>query len=169
MLKQENNYAFIDSNNLNFGIKSMGWNLDFKKFRIYLREKYSVSVCYLFIGFIQENQDLYTSLQKDGYVLKFKPVLPQKDGVHKGNVDADLVLQAAVDCCKNNFNKAIIVTSDGDFYSLVKYLYDEKKLEAVLSPYLETCSTLLKKTAKEKLRFMDNLRSILEYKKKNTV
>jgi len=168
MSKKENNHAYIDSNNLNLGVKSMGWNLDFKKFRVYLKEKYGVSICYLFIGFIPENQDLYTSLQKDGYVLKFKPVLSNKDGDHKGNVDADLVLQAAIDCCEDNFNKAVIVTSDGDFYSLVKYLYDKKKLAAVLSPYLETCSVLLKKTAKEKIRFMDNLRGKLEYKKKNT-
>ncbi len=168
MVSKENNFAYIDSNNLNLGIKSTGWNLDFKKFRIYLKEKYSVSICYLFIGFIPENQNLYTSLQKDGYVLKFKPVLLNEDGGHKGNVDADLVLQAVVDCCENNFDKAVIVSSDGDFYSLVKYLYDKGRLAAVLSPYLETCSKLLKKTAKEKIRFMSNLRAKLEYRKKNT-
>ncbi|MFY9462082.1 MAG: NYN domain-containing protein [Candidatus Sungiibacteriota bacterium] len=168
MRKPENNYAYIDSNNLNLGVRSMGWNLDFKRFRVYLKEKYSVSTAYLFIGFIPENQDLYTALQKNGYVVKFKPVLPHKDGTHKGNVDADLVLQAIIDCYENKFDKAVIVTSDGDFYSLVKYLYDNSKLEAVLSPYLDTCSTLLKKTAKEKIRFMDNLRIKLEYKKKNT-
>ncbi len=39
MLKQENNYAFIDGQNLNLGIKRLGWALDFKKFRVYLREK----------------------------------------------------------------------------------------------------------------------------------
>lgn len=96
--------------------------------------------------------------------------MPNKDGTHKGNIDADLVLQATIDCYENKFDKAVIVTSDGDFYSLVKYLYDNEKLETVLSPYLDTCSTLLKKTAKEKIRFMDNLRVKLEYqyKKKNT-
>jgi len=38
MLKQENNYAFIDGQNLNLGIRELGWKLDFKKLRIYLRE-----------------------------------------------------------------------------------------------------------------------------------
>ena len=37
--KKENNFAYIDGQNLNLGVKSMGWNLDFKKFRIYLKEK----------------------------------------------------------------------------------------------------------------------------------
>ena len=77
---QSNNYAFIDSQNLNLGIKSLGWNLDFGRFRIYLREKYGVRVAYLFIGYVQQNQDLYANLQKSGYVLIFKPTLPNKDG-----------------------------------------------------------------------------------------
>ena len=59
----ENNYAFIDSQNLNLGIKSLGWKLDFKKFRIYLKEKYHVATAYIFIGFMPANQNLYSSLQ----------------------------------------------------------------------------------------------------------
>jgi len=35
-----NNYAFIDSQNLNLSIREQGWVLDFKKFRIYLKDKY---------------------------------------------------------------------------------------------------------------------------------
>ncbi len=162
------NYAYIDSQNLNLGIQSLGWSLDYKRFRVYLREKYKVEIAYLFIGYLPENQDLYDSLQKNGYILKFKPVLPNKDGSHKGNVDADLVLQATIDYYEKNFDRALIVTSDGDFYCLVKFLYKNNKLLNVISPYQKTCSTLLKKTAREKIVFMDNLKSKLEYKKKNT-
>ena len=160
---KEKVYAFIDANNLNLGIKSLGWNLDFKRFRVYLKEKYNVSVAYLFIGYIQTNQDLYSSLQKYGYVLIFKPTLPDKDGNIKGNIDADLVLQAMIDY--KDYDKAIIVSSDGDFYSLVKYLYDNNKLKLVMSSYKRTCSVLLKKAASEKIVFMDNLRKKLEYRK----
>ncbi len=160
-----NNYAFIDSQNLNLGIQSLGWKLDHRRFRIYLKEKYNVSVAYLFIGYVQNNQDLYSFLQAAGYVLIFKPTLPDKDGEIKGNIDADLVLQAMIDY--NKYDKAVIVSSDGDFYSLVKYLYKNNKLERVISPYVKTCSVLLKKTAKEKIVFMENLRKKLEYKEKH--
>jgi len=54
MLQSCNNYAFIDSQNLNLGVKNQGWRLDFKKFRVYLAEKYCVKVAYLFIGYIQK-------------------------------------------------------------------------------------------------------------------
>jgi len=40
MKEKENNYAFIDSNNLNLAIQELGWKLDFKRFRIYLKEKH---------------------------------------------------------------------------------------------------------------------------------
>src|SRR3989338_4131149 len=144
MKNKENNYAFIDSQNLNLGVQSLGWKLDFRKFRIYLKEKYGVSTAYLFLGYIQENQDLYSSLQKAGYILVFKPVFSDENGDVKGNFDADLVLQAMIEY--SNYDKAIIVSSDGDFYSLVKYLYERKKLKFVVSPYVKTCSKLLKKS-----------------------
>jgi len=162
--QKEKVYAFIDSNNLNLGVQSMGWKLDFKRFRVYLKEKYNTSVAYLFIGYMPGNQDLYSSLQKDGYILIFKPTLPDKDGKVKGNIDVDLTLQAMVDYPK--YDKAIIVTSDGDFHSLVKYLYENKKLYFVMSPCRDACSALLKKAAKEKIVFMDNLRNKLEYRPK---
>lgn len=68
-------YAFIDSQNLNLGIKSLGWELDFKKFRIYLRDKYSVERAYLFLGYIERNDSLYRKLRNYGYILIFKPVV----------------------------------------------------------------------------------------------
>ncbi|MBU3918429.1 NYN domain-containing protein [Patescibacteria group bacterium] len=163
MRKELNNYAFIDSQNLNLGILELGWKLDFRKFTIYLKEKYGVSKAYLFIGYLPENQDMYRSLQEYGYLLVFKPVLKNKDGAVKGNVDADLVLRAMIDFDK--YDKAVIVTSDGDFYCLVKYLYNKEKLAKVLSPSHKNCSILLTRAAKEKIIFMDNLRAKLEYRK----
>lgn len=162
MKYRENNFAFIDGQNLNLGIQNLGWKLDFYRFRKYLTEKYSVTTAYYFIGYMPGHQPLYSELQKAGYILIFKPTIPDHNGNVKGNVDADLVLQAMIDF--PNYDKAILVTSDGDFYSLVKYLYQNNKLYFVMSPYIKTCSTLLKKEAKEKIIFMDNLRRKLEYK-----
>lgn len=162
MKKKENNFAFIDGQNLNLGIQSLGWKLNFYRFRKYLAEKYSVATAYYFIGYMPGNQPLYSELQKAGYVLVFKPTIPDSDGNVKGNIDADLVLQAMIDF--PNYDKAIIVSSDGDFYSLVKHLYQNNKLCFVMSPYIKTCSILLKKEAKERIVFMDNLKKKLEYK-----
>jgi len=127
MKKESNNYAFIDSQNLNLGIQKLGWKLNYQKFRIYLTEKYSVKKAYIFIGFVALNQSLYDRLQEAGFILKFKPTVPDANGNIKGNIDADIVLRAALEL--NDYDKAVIVSSDGDFYSLVQYLYENNKLE----------------------------------------
>ncbi|TSC54182.1 MAG: Uncharacterized protein LiPW30_752 [Parcubacteria group bacterium LiPW_30] len=168
MRAKENNYAFIDSQNLNLGIKDMGWTLDSRRFRVYLKEKYGVSKAYIFIGFVAGNQRLYDALQEYGYVLVFKPVVLGDDKKPKGNIDADLVLKAMIDLHENSFDKAVIITSDGDFYSLVDYLYLKNKLKAVLSPNRNKCSALLRKSGKERMNYLDNLKEKLEHKRKST-
>lgn len=80
MKQKINNYAFIDSQNLNLSIRDQGWTLDYKKFREYLARKYGVNQAFLFIGYVPENQSLYTALQKDGYIVIFKPTLKLADG-----------------------------------------------------------------------------------------
>src|SRR3989344_2370192 len=111
MQNEENNYAFINSQNVNLGIQKLGWKLSYRKFRIYLKEKYGVSKAYIFIGFVALNKKLYDNLQEAGFILKFKPTIPDETGKIKGNIDADLVLQAMIDYAE--YEKAIIVSSDG--------------------------------------------------------
>ena len=159
---KENNYAFIDSQNLNLGIQSLGWKLDFKRFRIYIKEKYQVSKAFLFIGYLPENERMYKKLESFGYDLKFKPTLRTASGRVKGNCDAELVLETMIEL--NNFDNAIIATSDGDFYCLVDYLYNQNKLKCVLSPCVKECSYLLRKAGKEKIIYMDKLSGKLEFK-----
>ena len=100
-----NNYAFIDSQNLNLSIKDQGWRLDYKRFCRYLEDKYKVTKAFLFIGYIPTHQTLYTALQQQGYILVFKPTLDFKDGKIKGNVDAELVLHAMIEW--TNYDKAV--------------------------------------------------------------
>lgn len=164
---RENNYAFIDSQNLNLSIQSLGWKLSFKRFRIYLSEKYSVRKAFLFIGFIEGNNDLYASLQEAGFILIFRPTLKYKDGTTKGNCDAELVLQTMIEI--SNYDKALIVTGDGDFYCLVKYLIEKGKLAALMIPNKLKYSALLKfKIFRPYLRFMNELKKKLAYKKEKT-
>ncbi len=146
--KREKVYAFIDSQNLNIGTRSSGWKLDYKKFRTYIRNKYQVDKAYLFIGYVKENSDLYAFLQEAGFILVFKPVLEiEKHGkvTYKGNVDAELVLHAMIHY--DNYDKAIVVSGDGDFFCLVDYLAKDDKLKKIIVPN-QKYSSLLRKYAK---------------------
>ncbi len=165
MKKAQNNYAFIDSQNLNLSIRNLGWKLDFHRFRKYLTEKYHITKAFLFIGYIEGNSDLYTSLQEAGFICIFKPTLKYKNGTTKGNCDAELVLQAMIEY--SVYDKAIIVTGDGDFYCLAKYLIEKNKFGAFIIPNKYKFSALLKfKIFIPYLRFLNDLQRKLEYKKR---
>lgn len=163
MRKHGNNYAFIDGQNLYLAIKGLGWKLDYKRFRVYLKEKYGVQKAYMFMGFLPENKDLYSFLQSVGFILVFKPIMELEGGKVKGNCDAELVLQAMIEY--DDYERAVIVTGDGDFYCLVKHLHSKGKLEKLLAPSPSTCSWLLRKVSRGNISFVSDLRIKLEYKK----
>lgn len=162
--EQAKNFVFVDGQNLNLGIRELGWKLDLKKFRRYLEDKYQAKKVYYFIGYVEGNSLLYKSLQEYGYVLIFKPTFQGPDGKVKGNCDAELVLQAMIDY--KNYDKAIIVTGDGDFGCLVKYLIEKKKLLTVLAPSFTKSSWLLRQSAQNKyIAFMNGLKNKLQLSK----
>lgn len=162
IMRQKPNYAFIDSQNLNLGIKALGWKLDFKRFRVYLKDKCNVEKAFLFIGYVPEYQNLYTKLQEDGYICVFKPTLKLKNNKVKGNVDAELVLSSMVEF--SNYQKAVIVSGDGDFHCLIEYLIKTNKLQRLFIPNHTKFSSLLRKFSKQAI-FMDTLKEKIEYRK----
>lgn len=163
MNKKNNNFAFIDSQNVNLSIRYQNWTLDWKKYRKYLYDKYGITKAFLFIGFVPQNQSLYSNLQQDGYILIFKPTLTLPSGKVKGNVDAELVLHTMIEF--KNYDKALIVTGDGDFYCLVEHLIKKKKLLKLMIPDKNHFSSLFRKLMPH-IVFMNNLEIKLGYKKK---
>lgn len=164
MRRQENNYAFIDSQNLNLGVRDQGWKLDFARFRMYLKDKYHIIKAFLFIGYVKGNEALYKYLQESGYICIFKPTLELPDGEVKGNVDAELVLHTMIHL--KDFDKAVIITGDGDFHCLVEYLLENDKLLALIIPNDKRYSGLLKrKDFLPYIRFVADIRNKVQKKK----
>lgn len=141
-------YAFIDSQNLNVSTQRLGWKMDWKKFRQWLADTHKVEKAYMFIGYVPEFEEMYQQLHEAGYLIVLKPTFdmtkpraeakdqkPDKkedEKTTKGNVDADLVLWAMKEM--PNYSQAVIVSGDGDFYSLVEYLAGKKRLKKLLTP-----------------------------------
>ncbi|MDB5181414.1 MAG: hypothetical protein JWP13_177 [Candidatus Saccharibacteria bacterium] len=148
--RTNNVYAFIDSQNLNVGTQKFGWKMDWQKFRKYLTDKYGVTKAFMFIGYVPEFEPLYEQLHDAGYMIVLKPTYdmtkPQPDPNApeakekpeeekkpvKGNIDADLVLWAMKEM--SNYDQMILVSGDGDFYSLVEYMESKKRLHKILTP-----------------------------------
>lgn len=167
MIKQQNNYAFIDSQNVNLAIRDQGWILNFKRFRKYLKDKYRIRKVFLFIGYVAGNELLYANLQSAGYIVIFKPTLEfvkNRERRTKGNVDAELVLHAMIEY--PNYDKAVLVSGDGDFHCLVEYLKSQNKLLKIIIPNNNKYSSLLRKFMQD-IVFMNNLKRKLAYKNRN--
>lgn len=162
MENDKNNVAYIDGANLHKGIENLSWDFDYRRFRIWLKERYGVGQTYLFLGLIPKYKDIYTKLQEQGYTLVFKEVIFDGEGKAKGNCDADIVVQAMRDAYENKFNKAILVSSDGDYAPLVKFLKEKNKIEFIISPYeTKKCSVLLKRTG-VKIAYISDQENILK-------
>jgi uncharacterized LabA/DUF88 family protein len=158
------NNAYIDGANLHNAMDDLGWKLDYRRFHVWLKEKYGVKQAYLFIGLIPKYKDLYTYLQKCGFTLVFKEVVYDGAGKPKGNCDADLVLQATRDAYEKNMERAVLVSSDGDYAELVKFLQNRNQFEVILSPSKkEKCSILLKRT-NAPISYINDQQSILKRK-----
>ncbi|MBU1129792.1 NYN domain-containing protein [Patescibacteria group bacterium] len=169
--KKQTIYAFIDSQNLNLGTSKnlyknrkliyKGWKLDFKKFYRFLLDKFRVNKAFLFIGYLKQYEGLYRSLRSFGYCLIFKPTVKDNHNKPKGNVDAELVLHSAAIEFKN-YQKAVIVSGDGDFFCLHQYLIKNKKLLKIIIPNKHSESSLLKDLQSYKL-FLYREKDKLEY------
>ena len=121
------NYAFIDGQNLYLETLKLGWKIDYRKLRRYFSDKYKVAKVFYFIGYKKENDFVYDYLKKYNYEIIFKEVIG-----NKGNCDADLIVKCFQEI--NNFNRAIIVSSDGDFLPLYKHLKSLNKLYKIGIP-----------------------------------
>ena len=134
---------YIDGNNLYRSAKELGFEIDYKKFRGWLRQKYNPANVYLFIGLVPSRAKFYERLQEYGFILIFKQTV-SVSGKVKGNCDAELVLKNVSDFYTKAFEQCILITGDGDFGCLVEFLKNNSALAGIISPDEKRCSILLK-------------------------
>jgi uncharacterized LabA/DUF88 family protein len=158
-MRKEKNHAFIDGQNLHMGTQKIDapWRIDFKKFRIYLRDKYNVDIAYYFLGFIiEEKSDLYLRIQEAGFILVFREHNSLMLGKKKGNVDADIVFLIMKKLYqKEDFDRVILVSGDGDYKRMVDFLIEEKRFKKILFPNKKFASSLYKSYGSEYFDYLD--------------
>jgi uncharacterized LabA/DUF88 family protein len=168
-MSSENNLAFIDGQNLHLGTKECGWSIDHKKLRVYLKDKYNITEAYYFLGFVSETQqELYSQLQKAGFILIFREHSSAMLGKKKGNVDSDIVFSIMKKVADREvFDKIVLVSGDGDYVKLVDYLIKKDKFKKILFPNKKFASSLYAKYGSEYFDYLENpsIREKIEYKK----
>lgn len=155
-MNTEHNIAFIDGQNLYYGTKENNWKIDYEKFRIYLREKYNIQEAFYFLGYIDEEQQmLYTNLQKAGFIVSFREHLSALKGKKKGNVDTDIVFEVMKSIIeRKDFQNIVLVSGDGDYKKMVDYLIERNIFKKILFPNSRSASSLYKSIGRS---YFDNL------------
>ena len=157
---KENNLAFIDGQNLYMGTDSddPNWRVNLKKFRVYLKDKYSISKAFYFLGYvINDNNGLYEEIQDAGFILKFREHNSAMLSKKKGNVDTDIVFDVMKKIYKKElFDKIVLVAGDGDYKMLVDFLIEEGRFEKILFPNRKFASSLYKKLGSEYFDYLSN-------------
>jgi uncharacterized LabA/DUF88 family protein len=144
------NIAYIDGQNLFMGTtkREPQWSVDLERFRVYLQEKYNVDKAYYFLGYVQEGnkiEELYEEIQSAGFILVFRQHNSAMIGQKKGNVDSDIIFSIMKKMYnKEDFNKVVLVSGDGDYKMLVDFLLEEVKLGKILFPKQQFASSLYK-------------------------
>ena len=153
------NIAFIDAQNLNYSTidSEPSWKVDLNRFRIYLKEKYRVDEAYYFLGCIDNNySEMYNNIQKAGFILVFREHNSKFLSIKKGNVDTDIVFSIMKKLYKHeDFEKVILVSGDGDYFKMVKFLVEENKLCKILMPAKDRASSLYRQIPAKYRDYLD--------------
>ena len=158
----------IDFKDIKFSDCTCGyaWKIDLPKFRVYLKENYSISEAYYFFGYLHdENAELYQEIQKAGFIVVFKEHNKLARSKKKGNIDTDLVFEIMKNLIENtNFHKIVLVSGDGDYIKLVKYLITKDKFKKILHPNKKHASSLYKELGSEMFDCLENLKTYIKEK-----
>ena len=144
-MKIKNNIAYIDWTNLHKWIQNLWEELDYKKFRNWIFEKFWVQKAYIFMWFIETQKPLYNFLEKIWFNLIFKESIVHK-WIVKWNADSELVLKSVRDFYENDeLWEVVLVTGDWDFSCLIDFLVEKRKFKTILIPNKKFCSYLIRK------------------------
>lgn len=157
-------YAFIDASNIIYGARAERWFIDQQKLFKYLKNKFSVSKAFFYYGKDSRNvkqQKFLKRLEEFGYVLRVKEI--KRYGTKsKANCDVDLTMDVLLKI--KEYQRAIMLTGDGDFLPLIQYIVKRKK-EVVIIASPKSTAREIREFVRHSFINFGNLRYFIERQK----
>jgi len=131
-MQQNRTYVFIDASNIIYGCRASNWKMDFEKLYGYLTKRFEAKKVLYYAGVEKGNAkqlSFYNKMRGFGYDLVLKEVKKywSEDGkiIRKANADVDLTFEAML--YWNEYDRAVFLTGDGDFYRLIAHVKAHKE------------------------------------------
>ncbi len=145
--RQPVTYAFVDAANVIYRNSDVHpWKIDLRKLHKYLKERFGVERVLYYGGIDNRNQTqvrIYKKMEEWGYELRLNPVkhFVNERGEWYTKADVDSRMTFEMMRFLPDYDRAIVLTGDGDFYWVLEFLLQTKEqVRLIASP---------KKTAKE--------------------
>ena len=165
---------FVDHANLFHSINSMNIRIDYKKFKQILAGQDYLVGAFIYLG-IPDN--LYPKkrrfidyLVSQGYVIQSRPVKSTPEGkkVQK-RIDIFIYRDIVELGIEDTYDKAILVSGDGDFIEIVRKLKYLKKEIEIWSFKHSVSKKLIEEAGKENVHFINEILSEITFKEKISV
>jgi len=133
---KEKNIAYIDAQNLYLWTRAEWWQVDYARFRIYLKDKFKVQQPYYFIWYNNhKEQVLYDKLAEAWFIVVFREHSGLMTWRKKWNVDVDICFEMMKKLSDwSIYDGIVLVTGDWDYIKPVKYLIEKDKFKKILFP-----------------------------------
>lgn len=158
---------YIDGANLFYIQKSLGWFIDFMKFKQYIKTHFQIIEMKYYTG-IQDTdlkmQSFITYLEDLEIHTVVKPLKKIRQGkgtIYKSNFDVEMTINMLQETQK--YDVCILVSGDSDFHALVKNLQNQGKKVIVYSSR-KMISWELKLSADQYV-FLEDIKTVIERKK----
>lgn len=165
MAKRPKTYGFVDASNIIYGAKAEGWFIDQKKLFDYIKRKFKTRKIFFYFGKDDKNNKqtkFLKKLESFGYTLRVKQI-KRYGKRQKANCDVDLTMDMLL--LKDKYERAVVLTGDGDFFPLFEYLKKQGK-EIMIIAFARRTARELKRFAGARFIGLTNERYFLERKLK---
>jgi uncharacterized LabA/DUF88 family protein len=105
-------------------------------------------------------EKFFESLEKSGYEVKTKDLQIFKGGMKKGDWDVGITIDAIK--LSNNLDVIVLVSGDGDYIPLVKYLQFNKGIRVEVMAFEESCSHKLIEEADDFINLSANSKFLIK-------
>ncbi|EKD24603.1 MAG: hypothetical protein ACD_80C00194G0022 [uncultured bacterium (gcode 4)] len=154
--------AYIDAQNVHRKTLDYNRRIDWQKFFIYLKQNCKVDVVYYAVWYVQKYDNFYKRLSSIWYTMLFKEVTILPDWTIKWNVDIDIAIRSIFDFFEEWLKKAIIISNDWDYNTLVDVLKKKDVFDFLMVIYSATASKQLRKSAWPYIQDIQRIRHLIE-------